>query len=101
MAIISVHFVHKNRPIILVFIQFSFQHVIVAQQQPVFVTIQSPAASVAQPQSGTGGYKKAAGISTGVIQIICGSLSIILGIASIFNSFLGIIGWPLWGGTVS
>lgn len=73
-----------------------------AHQQPVLVTIQSPAtASVAQPQIG-GGYKTTAGKITGAIQFVCGSLLIILGtLANIFNSFTGFIGWPIWGGVVS
>ena len=72
-----------------------------AQQQPLFVIQSSAAAPVAQSQTGTGGYKTAAGRRTGVIQIVCGSLCIILGIANIFFSFFGVIGWAIWGGVVS
>ena len=54
-----------------------------AQQQPVFVTIQSPAALVAQPRTGTGGYKLAAGRITGIIQIACGSAFIICGVLTL------------------
>ena len=71
-----------------------------AQQQPVFVTIQSPVASAAQPQ--TGGYKERAGKITGGIQIACGIVSIIFGIAGIvFWSPLSPVGWPIWGAIVS
>ena len=63
-----------------------------AQQQPMFV-VQSPVAS------GNGGYKAAAGRSTGVIQIVCGALSIVLGIAILFYSFS--VYWEFWGGVVS
>ena len=73
-----------------------------AQQQPVFVTIQSPVATAAQPQTATGGYKQRAGKITGIIQIACGTASIILGVAAIcFWSPLSPVGWPIWGGIVS
>lgn len=73
-----------------------------AQQQQVFVTIQSPAAVVTQPQTGTSAYKLAAGRITGMIQIACGTASIICGILTlILLSPFASVGWPFCGGIVS
>ena len=79
-----------------------------AHQQPMFVTTQSPVASLVQPQTGTGGYKAAVGKITGGFQIVCGVFSIIAGVCAIvfakyvdYPTVFDIAGWPIWGGVVS
>ena len=78
-----------------------------AQQQPVFVSTQSPVASVAQPQRVSGGYKAAAAKITGAFQIVCGEVSIVAGICAVvfgrryYEFAFNIAGWPIWGGVVS
>ena len=75
-----------------------------AQQQPEYGAVQSPVASVAQPETGTGGYKAAAGKITGGFQIVCGVTSIIAGVCNaVFTNYdiFDHTGWPIWGGVVS
>ena len=75
-----------------------------AHQQPMYGTVQSPVASVAQPQTGTGGYKAPVGIITGGVQIVLGVAFIIVGVVPFCIDFWGFFeaaGWRIWGGVVS